>query len=521
MPARISLTHMIEHFALVKADEVATVNGDRIHTWAELRRRIAALAYGLEQLGLVEEDRLAVLSLNSDRYLETYFTPWWMGAVVVPLNTRWSAKENSYALTDSAAKVLFFEPNFMAVVEQLRTEPGCTVEHFIYMSDQDCPDWAIPYESLVESGGLAERSACGDDDMAAILYTGGTTGHPKGVMLCHTGIWTSSLSVSLAMEITGKDICLHAAPMFHVADMAILIATLIRGGRNVFIPQFEPDAVLNALETYKITLCLLVPTMVKIVLAAPKLAATDISSLHTIAYGASPMPEGVLLDLMEKMPNVDLVQAYGQTEMSPIVSLLHKEDHTIGNPRLRSAGKPTLVSHVRIVGEDGSILPPGEVGEIHAAGATVMLGYLNMPEQTAETLKDGWVASGDAGYMDEDGYIYLVDRVKDMIISGGENVFSAEVESAVSTHAAIQDVAVIGIPDDKWGEAVHAIVIIKQDQSVTEQELIDHCKTSIAGYKCPRSIEFRTEPFPLSGAGKTLKRDMRKPYWEGKAKRIN
>lgn len=520
MTSRINLSHAIEHYALLKPDEVVTINGNRIHTWRELKTRIAALAHSLQELGIKEDDRLAVLSLNSDRYLEAYYTPWWMGAVVVPLNIRWSAKENLYALSDSDAKVLFFEQSFISVVEQLKAETDCKVEHFIYMSDEGCPDWAIPYESLVASGGIAERVQCGDDKMAAILYTGGTTGHPKGVMLCHTGIWSSSLTATYTIEIKGTDICLHAAPMFHVADLAIMVATMIMGGRHVFIPQFEPDAVLQAIGKHGVTHCLLVPTMVKILLSSPKIAEEDFSSLHTIVYGASPMPVGVLLDLMEKMPAVELVQAYGQTEMSPIVSLLPKEDHTIDNPRLRSVGKPTMMSSVRIVGEDGTIVPTGEVGEIHASGATTMLGYLNMPELTAETLKDGWVASGDAGYMDEDGYIYLVDRVKDMIISGGENVFSAEVESVLSTYLAIQDVAVIGIPDDKWGESVHAIVILKPDQSVTEQDIIDHCKEQIAGYKCPRSVEFRTEPFPVSAAGKTLKVEMRKPYWADVSRKI-
>ncbi len=515
MSSRISLTQMIEHYALTKKYDVATIFGDRTHNWGELQNRIAALAFSLQKLGLKEKDRLAVLSLNSDRYMEVYYTPWWMGAVVVPLNIRWSARENQFALTDSEAKVLFFEQNFISVVEQLKAESDGTVMHFIYMSEGDCPDWAIPYESLVNTSGRAERVLCGDDDMAAILYTGGTTGHPKGVMLCHAGIWSSSLPVTHAIEITESDICLHAAPMFHVADMSLLVAATMMGAKQVFIPQFEPNAVLQAIEKHRVSFCLLVPTMIKILLSSPKLTAVDFSSLHTIIYGASPMPEGVLMGLMERMTNVELVQAYGQTEMSPIVTLLSKVDHTIGNPRLKSAGKPTIMSRVQIVGEEGNILPTGEVGEIHAAGATVMLGYLNMPEQTAKTLKDGWVASGDAGYMDEDGYIYLVDRVKDMIISGGENIFSVEVESIISTHPSIQDVAVIGIPDDKWGEAVHAIVILKPEQTVTEQALIDHCKKQIAGYKCPRTIEFRTEPFPISAAGKTLKVDMRKPYWAG------
>jgi acyl-CoA synthetase (AMP-forming)/AMP-acid ligase II len=268
----------------------------------------------------------------------------------------------------------------------------------------------------------------------------------------------------------------------------------------------------------------MVPTMIGMLLQHPKFSAERLSSLRTMIYGASPMPQGVLREALEKLPSVDFIQAYGQTELAPLVTVLPAAYHELEGPRsgkLRSAGRAVMGCEVRIVGEDGQEKPSGEVGEIVARSPGAMLGYWNLPDQTKSTLIDGWVNTGDAAYRDEDGFIFIVDRLKDMIVTGGENVFSAEVESAISTHPSVAEVAVVGIPSEKWGEAVHAIVVPRKGAVVREGEIIEHCKPLIANYKCPRSISLRDEPLPLSGAGKVLKKDLRAPYWEGKRRNVN
>ncbi|NNE53047.1 MAG: AMP-binding protein, partial [Sulfitobacter sp.] len=317
---------------------------------------------------------------------------------------------------------------------------------------------------------------------------------------------------------------LHAAPMFHIADIIYFTAVTMMAGTHVVIPMFTPEATLAAIEKHRPSVVLLVPVMLQMVLGSEKLAKTDISSLEMITYGASPITEGTLRIAFERFPGVTFVQAYGQTELAPVATFLPAKYHVFEGPlagKLRSAGRPTRIVEIRIVDKDMNEQPRGDTGEIAVKGPNAMLGYWNKPDVTAETIRDGWLLTGDAGYMDEDGFVFLMDRVKDMIVSGGENVYSAEVENALSQHPAVATSAVIGIPSEEWGESVHAIVIVKPGAAATEQELRDHCRTLIAGYKCPRSVSFREEPFPLSGANKVLKTELRKPYWEGQARNIS
>jgi acyl-CoA synthetase (AMP-forming)/AMP-acid ligase II len=278
---------------------------------------------------------------------------------------------------------------------------------------------------------------------------------------------------------------------------------------------------LQTIEQEQVTHALLVPAMIKMLLQHPALESYGLTSLQYIMYGASPMPAPVLEQCMALWPHINFAQAYGQTELAPIVTTLSAQAHRSGGDKLKSAGRPTPVSDIRIVDEQGNDCCLGEAGEIIVRGPHAMLGYWNKPEQTAATLRDGWVFTGDAGRFDDEGYLYIVDRVKDMVVTGGENVFTTEVENAVLSHHSVQDVAVIGIPDDDWGEAVHAIVILHEGQVATDVELIEHCRSSIAGYKLPKSVSFRQEAMPLSGAGKVLKTELRKPYWEGRDRQVN
>ncbi len=366
-----------------------------------------------------------------------------------------------------------------------------------------------------------------ENSLAGIFYTGGTTGRSKGVMLSHRNLLANArnvLTYSGKFLRAGANVYLHAAPMFHLADVSALQSSTLGGATHAIVRMFSPEAVARAIARFRVDQTVLVPTMIQMLIDHPAAAESDLSSLKLLFYGASPMPEALLDRAMAALPHVEFYQAYGMTELSPVATILPWEEH-LGEGRAkgrhRSGGRAVPMVEVRIVGPDGATLPRRQVGEIAARGDVVMMGYWERPEETAKAIVEGWMRTGDAGYMDEDGYVYLVDRVKDMIVTGGENVYSAEVENCVMSHPAVAMCAVIGIPDDRWGEAVHAIVMRRPGASVTEAEIIEHCRERIANYKTPRSVKIQDEPLPLSGAGKILKRELREPYWEGRTRRIN
>jgi acyl-CoA synthetase (AMP-forming)/AMP-acid ligase II len=501
----------------------ATVFGNRTRRWEEFTARVARLAGGLQSLGVARGDRVAILGLNSDRYLEYYAAVPWAGAVVVPLNTRWSAPENIYALNDSGATVLLIDDAFASMASPILADARC-VREVIYMGESSAPAGMASYEPLIEGSAPISDAARSGGDLAGIFYTGGTTGFPKGVMLSHGSLWASAAAAITFAPLIPDPVVLHAAPMFHLAAFGGVMGALLTGARHVIIPRFDPGLVLESIERNKVTNVALVPTMIRMLVTHSNLPTANLSSLRYLGYGASPMPEALLREAMRALHGCQFFQAYGQTELSPVATILGPEYHTFEGPKagkLASAGRVSPCCEVHVVDAAGSEVPRGTVGEIRVRGLNAMLGYWNKPEETAATLRDGWVHTGDAGWMDEEGFLYIVDRVKDMIISGGENVYTAEVENACVSHPAVSQCAVVGIPNDDWGEAVHAIVILKDGQQVTAADLIAHCHSLIAGYKCPRSIEFRTEPLPLSGVGKVLKRELRKPYWEGRNRQVN
>lgn len=515
------LTQMLNGAADTRPDHLATIDGDRRRTWGEVRARVSRLAAALRALGMEAGDRVAILALNCDRYTEYLFAVWWAGGAVVPMNTRWLVAEHAFSLNDSGAKILFIDGNFAAMADSI-CAAAPSVTRRIYMGD-DAPEEMLSYETLIAEHEPCADAMRADEDLAGLFYTGGTTGFPKGVMVPQRALWYNFLVIAMVLGFTADAVYLHAAPMFHMADLAGGGALAMVGGTNVYIPSFEPVATLDAIATNTVTHVLLVPTMLGMTLAHPRFDAAKFDSVTHYVYGASPMPEGLLRQAMTALPNTSFTQVYGQTEMAPLVTVLGPGDHDLegtNTGRIRSAGRPCPGCEVKIVDENGASVPRGTVGEIAARSPGTMLGYWQQPEQTAATLVDGWVLSGDGAWQDEDGYIYIVDRVKDMIVSGGENVFSAEVESVISTHPDVAGVAVIGIPDPHWGEAVHAIIIAKPGSTPTSEGIIAHCRAHIAGYKCPRSVTLRDEPFPLSGAGKVLKRDLRAPYWQGQDRNV-
>ena len=504
------LTQSLHRNVQQDGNGIATIFGDRVRTWSESADRIARLAAGFQALGVAQGDRIAILSLNSDRYHEYLYAAWWMGAVVNPVNIRWSPAEIAYSLEDCSSEVLLIDDQFLPCLPELRSAAP-SLNTVVHCGDGPTPDGTVAFESLLEHGTVADLRH-GGDNLAGIFYTGGTTGFPKGVMLSHANMLTSSLGLaSTGTFVVPGGRLLHAAPMFHLADLAAWAGRNLVGGSHVIVPMFTPAGVIAAIEEHKPSDALLVPTMLQMLVDAPEVKEADLSSMTRVLYGASPISEALLERVARTFPDAQLTQAYGMTELSPVATLLTPDDHK--NPALRrAAGRAVSVAEVRIVDDQDNEVPRGEVGEIVVRGGHVMLGYWNKPEETAEAVIDGWMHTGDGGRMDEQGYVFIVDRIKDMIVTGGENVYSAEVENAVAQHPAVAACAVIAIPSAEWGEAVHAVVVLQPGASLDLTELQTHVKSLIANYKVPRSLEV-VDALPMSGAGKILKRELRKPHW--------
>jgi len=521
----MNIAQGLAHARKVFGTHEAVTCGEIHYTWNDFDQRTDALARGLAALDVQRGDRVAVLMLNCHRYLELYYACARMGAVIVPLNIRLARPEIVFILNDSESKVLVVDKTFAGHITGRDTTP--TVSHIVYIGDET-PLGMIHYDDVVSKGATMQESVdqeMDDNDLSGLFYTGGTTGRAKGVMLSHKNVMSNATNITIAAGYSQRDVYLHAAPMFHLADIASTFSVTMLGARHVFNPLFNPVQVLEAIQREKVTATLLVPTMINVVLNHPNVDNYDVSSLRRIIYGASPMPVELLKQGIRKWGQI-FAQGYGMTETAPVLTLLEPWDHIIeGTPeqmrRLSSCGKEVLGTEVRVVNAQEEDVQPGEIGEIIARGPNVMMGYWHMPEATAAAIVDGWMHTGDLATVDEENYIYIVDRAKDMIISGGENIYSVEVENALYTHPAVLEVAVIGIPDEQWGEAVHAIVVCKPGMSVSDEALIAHARTLIAGYKVPRSIEFMPEALPKSGAGKILKRDLREKYWAGKSRNVN
>jgi long-chain acyl-CoA synthetase len=460
--------------------------------------------------------------LNSDRYLELMYAIPWIGAAMVPINTRLAAPEIEYILADSGAVALFIDG---AMAHHLSALDGKMrgVREIIWLDDIASPEGMLHYEDLTAYETTDDVGAA-NDDLAGLFYTGGTTGRSKGVMLTHTNLVVNAMNAVAGMGFNADTAYIHSGAMFHLADGASSFGVTMTGGRHAFVPRFEPVEVLQTIASEKITHAQFVPTMINMLVNHSRFREFDISTLAFILYGASPMPEGVLRKAIEVMPHVRLMHGYGMTEAAPIVTLLDPKYTTLSGPfagRLKSCGQAVLSCEVKVVDADRKEVPHGTAGELAVRGANIMKGYWNKPDETAAVLEDGWYYTGDGAYMDQEGFVYIVDRLKDMIISGGENVYSAEVENAISLMPGVGEVAVIGIPDERWGERVHAIIVAKPGATLTADDVMAHCRDQIAGYKCPKSVDFRDTSLPLSGAGKVLKRELREPYWKGYTKAVN
>ena len=518
----MGVTLALARTAQVRANHIATIDGERRRTWAQFADRAARGAGALRSWGVLPGDRVAVLAANSDAYLELLAATPWAGGVLVPMNIRWSEAEIADGLVDCGPRVLIVDAARLDMGRRLAI--GASSAFKLVAFDPD-PSANVPsYEAaLMMSKTIPDENRSGDD-LFGIFYTGGTTGRSKGVMLSHRNVLTGASSAWAEGYYREEAVYLVGGGMFHASGTWPGVAIMASGGTCVVMPSFAPGEALRLIEAHRVTESLLVPAMIQMLIEHEDFSRTDMSSFRQAVYGAAPITEALLDRALVALPGVRFTQAYGQTELSPLATTLPFEYLTGASRargRHRSAGRATFGVQVEIVDSEDRRVPRGEVGEIIARGENVMKGYWRRPEETAAALRNGWMHTGDAGYMDEDGFIYVVDRVKDMIISGGENVYSIEVENAIAKHPAVRQCAVVGIPSEKWGEQVHAIVVLHPGQDVTADALVAHARSLIAGYKIPRSLDFHPGPLPLSPANKILKRDLRAPFWIGRERAVN
>jgi long-chain acyl-CoA synthetase len=503
-----------------RLNQPAIIFEGRKITWSSLLERSARIAGGLRRLGIDNGARVAVLAHNSDLYMQLYLAVPWAGGAIAHLNWRCSAVENSATLTDCTPKLLFIDDNVDSVTLAtiLEASPALT----IVAMGETVPPGAIPFGQLLDAMPIASARRNGDD-LLAIYYTGGTTGRPKGVMLSHKGVIQNCVS-SRSLGLMPEGTCLlNIAPLFHLGAGSGVTSVMLAAGTVILDKAFDPERALQLIEENAVTDAFLVPTMISGLLEHPSFKSSRLATLKRIVYGSSPISAETLDRILVAAPNVDFYQAYGMTEVCCTATVLQPEFHK-GVHRAaghhRSAGHAIPGVNISIIDEAGMPVPTGTVGEILIGGQTLMLGYWKQSHATSEVLRDGWMHTGDGGYLDENGLLYIVDRLKDMIVSGGENVYSAEVENALSRHPAVAMCAVVGVPDPKWGERVHAVVVVRSGAEVTEKQLIDHCRTLIGRFKCPRSVEFRPEGLPLSAAGKVLKHELRAKYWHGQSRNV-
>jgi long-chain acyl-CoA synthetase len=469
-------------------------------SFSELENRVKRIAAALSSHGFKAGDRLALLLPNGPEYIELVYACSWLAVIAVPLNTRLARAEIDRVLADAV--------------------PHGLVRH----SSLPTPTVQISWQRVLDQDPLETRNDLPPDvvydpeAILALIYTSGTTGQPKGVMVTHTNILANIHHFNYWMRYTEGAVYLHAAPLFHIADFPAIFAAPAFGASQITIPKFDPQTLCKTVERERVTHTVLVPTMINLLTQFPDVRKYDLSSLGVLAYGGSPMPPELVRRTRELLPQVKLVQVYGLSETGFLTGLQDQE-HT--QDRLLSCGRPCPGIDLQITDESGNQVETGKPGELVARGANIMPGYWNNREQTALAFRNGSFCTGDIGYQDSEGYFYILDRVKDMIVTGGENVYSGEVEAVIYAHPAVREAAVFGIPDPKWGELVTACVVPKPGAALTVDELLAHCRQSLATYKIPRRVEFLATELPKSGSGKILKRMLREHFWVHQARAVS
>jgi long-chain acyl-CoA synthetase len=491
----------------------AIVDAEGTWSWAEHLDRVARAARVLQGLGVRTGDRFGILSRNLFRHCELLHAGYWMGAVPVPVNIRLAPPEIAFILGDADVKALAVDDALLPLAGHERIAPYAR-QAFVFGPKP--LGGALPdYETLIAAAAPLPLVESAENDDAILLYTGGTTGRSKGVRLTHGNVVSNGMQCAMEMGFRGTDTYLHIAPMFHSADLLGTGFTLL-GGSHGYLPQFSPRNMLTAIQDLRITATMMAPTMIIMTLQELKPADFDLSAFRWFLYGSAPMAPEWIKKSIEAFPGVEVCQAYGLTETSPILTHLDFEDHKTALAsgdlaRLKAAGRPIVGVEMRILDDGGREVPLGEAGEVVVRAPNVTKGYLNLPDATAAAIRDGWFHTGDVGRMDEEGFMYLLDRKKDMIITGGENVYTVEVEQALYQHPAVAECAVIGVPDEKYGESLFAAVVLHRGRTLTEDEVIAHCRARIGGYKVPRQMVFLAA-LPKSAMGKILKTELRRLY---------
>jgi len=512
---------ILEKAMSLYADKEAVVCGQNRFTYRDFYKRVSGLSNFLKSQGIGKGDCIAVLLQNTHEFLETYYAAAVIGAILNPLNIRLSAKELAVILNDSGAKMLITAPGFYETVKKLK-DLGCSVKKILWTGDDKKTDLfeSFVYEDVIKIkyDRMPNVPDMPDSETAHLYYTSGTTGKPKGVMLSHKNVCTHSLAAIAELHLTDRDRWIHAAPLFHLADAWAAFAVTWTGGKHVLIPEFNPPEVLNLIENEKITITNMIPTMLNMLVNTKGSESIDFSSLRVILSGGSSIAPDVVRSIMDVF-GCDYIQTYGMTETSPYLTVsilkenlrdLPSENQFVYKAR---TGRPFLGVLLKVVRDDGTEVENNdkEVGEIIVKGDNVTAGYWNRPKETADAIKNGWLYTGDLAVIDKEGYVNIVDRKKDMIITGGENVYSVEVENVLYSHPAVLEAMVIGIPDTKWGETVKGVVVLKEGYTATEEEIISYCREQIAAYKTPKSIDFMKE-LPRTGSGKLYKKALKEFY---------
>jgi len=506
-------------------EKIAVIDGDRSYTYQQIGERVTGLAQFFQNRGVQQEDRISILEVNSHAFLEAYYAAAGIGAILNPLNYRLAAKEVAYILNDAGSRWLIAATRFADVVKGAIKE-GVPLEGILWIgeaADKSIPIQCHNYEDAVcaDAGDFAPAPV-DENRIAHLYYTSGTTGQPKGVMLTHKNVCSHALGTIAELKLVDTDAWAHVAPMFHLADAWATFAITWVGGRHVMVGQFEAEAVMATIEKQKITLSNLIPTMLNLMIKHPRVREYDFSSLREILSGGAPIAPELVRSIMETL-GCDYIQTYGMTETSPYLTFSILKDHLKALPpdeqlKIKSkTGRPAIGVDLKVVDESGMPIAADEqqVGEIWVRGDTVTPGYWNRPEETANAFSEGWLHTGDLATLDSEGYVNIVDRKKDMIVSGGENVYSTEVENVLYMHPAILEAAVFGVPDEKWGEAVNAAVVLRTGETATEDEIIAFCKEQQASYKAPKTIVFLDE-LPKTGSGKIYKKGLRDPFLQKK-----
>ncbi len=491
-------------------------------TYQGLDERVNQLANRLQSWGVHHGDRVGIMQVNCHEVIETYFACAKLGAIFVPLSFRGRAEEIRHMVNASESRVVIAGSRYLGLIDELR--PALTtVEH--YVSLEGAADGWEPYEdALAGQSTEFDTVAVDDDDTTILMFTAGTTGLPKGVMLTFGSVSSYSLNNVTPVDPDQVEKNILTVPLYHVAGMQAVISA-VYGMRTLVIQrQFEAESWMQLVQDEQVSRAMMVPTMLKMLLDHPGRPNYDLSSLAVLTYGAAPMPREVIKRAIVEMEDTQFINAFGQTEASATITALGPEDHNVKGlseaerekkfERLGSIGKPLPGVDIRIVDEDGNDVPTNDVGEIIASGPQLMKGYWQQDDVTAETIKNGWLFTGDLGYQDDEGYIFLAGRAKDFIKRAGEMISPEEVEQALMAHPAVDEAAIIGVPDEDWGERVRAIVVLKQGQSATEDELIEHSRKRLASFKKPEHVVFSAEPLPRNPLGKVLKRDLKQIYTE-------